>query len=338
MNDEMGTSVSPPNGPEAALEGRTVDGFVGDTAPAVTAMGAALESTPPAPDAAVSLRRITKQYGHLKAVNDLSVDVPVGAVFGLIGPNGAGKSTTFSILCGLLRPTSGAAMVLGVDPVGESRKVKKRVGYMPDVLGHYDTLTVDEYLRFFAGTYGVPRGRVSDLVGDLLELVDLDVKRNSMVNDLSRGMKQRLSLARALVHDPEVLILDEPASGLDPRARIELRDLILRLKDMGKTLVVSSHILSELEQICTHIAVIEAGRLLAAGSTTDIRERLDGTRKVKVRFLDGTEERIAVSTDGELAALIRRLIVEDGRDVVEFVEERGDLEQLFLSITEGIVQ
>lgn len=338
MNDEMGTSVSPPNRPEAGLEGRTVDGFVGDTAPAVTAMGAALESTPPAPDAAVSLRRITKQYGRLKAVNDLSLDVPVGAVFGLIGPNGAGKSTTFSILCGLLRPTSGAAMVLGVDPVGESRKVKKRVGYMPDVLGHYDTLTVDEYLRFFAGTYGVPRGRVSDLVGDLLELVDLDVKRNSMVNDLSRGMKQRLSLARALVHDPEVLILDEPASGLDPRARIELRDLILRLKDMGKTLVVSSHILSELEQICTHIAVIEAGRLLAAGSTTDIRERLDGTRKVKVRFLDGTEERIAVSTDGELAALIRRLIVEDGRDVVEFVEERGDLEQLFLSITEGIVQ
>ncbi len=292
---------------------------------------------PPSSDSIVTTRGLSKQYGELHALRQLDLDIPRGSIFGMIGPNGAGKSTTFGILATLLIPSSGSATVCGFDPIKDPKDVRKTMGYMPDVMGVYERLRVDEYLEFHAAAYRVPRDEWGDLIGGLLELVDLDVKRNSMVDDLSRGMKQRLSLARSMVHDPELLILDEPASGLDPRARIEFRDLLLQLQAMGKTILISSHILAELQQMCSDIAVIEAGALLASGSPESILERLGAGRHVKVRFADGTLAEFPVADDAEQSALLRRLL-EDGLDILEFTTARHDLEDLFLRITKGIVQ
>jgi ABC-2 type transport system ATP-binding protein len=258
-------------------------------------------------------------------------------VFGLVGPNGAGKTTTLTVIATLLLPTTGTAMVSGHDCRTDVRSVRKVLGYMPDSLGVYENLQVDEYLRFFADAYDIPRPRWPELVDGLLELVDLTVKRDAMVNSLSRGMKQRLSLARAMVHDPDVLVLDEPASGLDPRARIELRDLILQLQQMGKTIIVSSHILPELQEICSHVAIMEAGKLLASGTPDEIVTGLDHGRRLLVRYADGTTEEFVVKDRVEQAALLRRLINDD-RDVIEFVEQGSGLEDLFMRITQGVVQ
>jgi len=287
---------------------------------------------------AVRTTALTKRYGSLTAVDHLDLVVPEGAVFGLVGPNGAGKTTTFAVLASLLVPTSGQAIVAGVDPVGDPRLVRQRIGYMPDVLGVYDGVQVDEYLRFFASAYGIGRREQQALVPALLDLVDLQVKQEAMVNSLSRGMKQRLSLARALVHDPELLILDEPASGLDPRARVELRELIGELSAMGKTVIISSHILSELEEMCTDIAILEAGRLLAQGKPHEILGALEAGRTVAVRFADGTTENFTVHSDDEQGALLHRLVAEEGRVVVEFRETGRSLEDVFMKITQGIVQ
>jgi ABC-2 type transport system ATP-binding protein len=292
----------------------------------------------PVVDAAVRTRTLSKRYGSLVAVDAMDLVVPTGSVFGLIGPNGAGKSTTFSMIATLLAPTSGSLSVLGLDPTSAPRDVRRRLGWMPDVLGVYDNLRVDEYLEFFAASYQIPRRRWRDLVGGLLELVDLTPKRAAMVNSLSRGMKQRLSLARTLVHDPDLLVLDEPASGLDPRARVELRELLRTLNGMGKTIIISSHILAELEEMCSDVAIMEAGRLLASGPPRQILHDLGAARQVTVRFDGGATETFTVADDREQAALLRRLIADEGRDVLEFVEEQHGLEQLFLSITEGIVQ
>ena len=202
--------------------------------------------------------------------------------------------------------------MLGADPSAHARDVRRGLGYMPDVLGVYDNLRVDEYLEFFAASYRIPRQQWPGLVDGLLELVDLDAKRTAMVNSLSRGMKQRLSLARTLVHDPELLVLDEPASGLDPRARVELRELLRQLNGMGKTIIISSHILAELEEVCTDVAIMEAGQLLAAGPPREILERLGGARDAsRVRFADGTDETFPVADDDEQAALLRRLVVDE---------------------------
>ncbi len=316
-----------------------------DQTPAAPLPEAPVPAAPPPPPVAapvpegtvISTRGLTKRYGNLMALDRLDLDVPAGSVFGVIGPNGAGKSTTFAILATLLRPTSGSATVCGADPLVRPKDVRRRLGYMPDVMGVYDRLRVDEYLEFHAAAYGVPRQEWDELVSGLLELVDLDVKREAMVDSLSRGMKQRLSLARALVHDPDVLILDEPASGLDPRARIEFRLLLTELQRLGKTILISSHILAELQQMCTEVAVLEAGRLLAAGTPDAIVEQLGGGRRVSVRFLDGEVAEYPVADEEEQARLLRRLL-DEGRDVVEFTVESHDLEDLFLKITEGVVQ
>lgn len=289
-------------------------------------------------DAAIAATGLTKRYGSLLAVNDMHLVVPHGSIFGLIGPNGAGKSTTFAMIASLLRPTSGTLSVMGFDPVKHPKAVRRTMGYMPDVLGVYDNLRVDEYLEFFAAAYKIPSREWPGLIDGLLELVELTVKKTAMVNSLSRGMKQRLSLARSLVHDPQLLILDEPASGLDPRARVELRDLLRNLNGMGKTIVISSHILAELEEVCSDVAIMEAGKLLASGPPRTILDSLGGARTLRVRFAGGTAETFTVNDDAEQAALLRRLIVDEERDVVEFVEESGGLEQLFMSITQGIVQ
>ena len=305
-----------------------------------TATSTSSTETTSAPDvdAAISAAGLTKRYGTLLAVNDMHLVVPRGSIFGLIGPNGAGKSTTFAMIASLLRPTSGTLSVMGYDPVKRPKAVRRTMGYMPDVLGVYDNLRVDEYLEFFAAAYKIPSREWPGLIDGLLELVELTVKKTAMVNSLSRGMKQRLSLARSLVHDPQLLILDEPASGLDPRARVELRDLLRGLNGMGKTIVISSHILAELEEVCSDVAIMEAGKLLASGPPRTILDSLGGARTLRVRFAGGTSATFTVNDDTEQAALLRRLVVEEQRDVVEFAEESGGLEQLFMSITQGIVQ
>jgi ABC-2 type transport system ATP-binding protein len=288
-------------------------------------------------DAAVSIRGLTKRYGELFAVRDLTLDVPKGSVFGLIGPNGAGKTTTFAILASLLLPTAGSVAILGFDPVRQPREVRKRLGYMPDILGVYDGLRVDEYLQFFAASYRISKSRWKPTIDALLELVDLTTKRDAMVNSLSRGMKQRLSLARALVHDPEVLVLDEPASGLDPRARVELRNLLVELREMGKTIVVSSHILAELTEMCTDVAIMEKGQLLASGTPGQIRDQIGQKRQIRVRLVGGQERTFGVADDAEQAELLRRLVAE-GEPVLEFTEVGHGLEDLFMTITTGEVQ
>jgi ABC-2 type transport system ATP-binding protein len=288
-------------------------------------------------ETAIRIDHLTKRYGDLYAVHDLCLEVPRGSVFGLIGPNGAGKTTTFSVLATLLRPTSGWVDVAGYDPRRNAREVRRRLGYMPDAMGVYDGLLVGEYLEFFAASYKVPRATWKATIDTLLELVDLGTKRDAMVNSLSRGMKQRLSLARALVHDPDVLVLDEPASGLDPRARVELRNLLVELRSMGKTIVISSHILAELTEMCTAVGIMEKGRLLASGTPAEIRDRTGAGRQVRVR-LAGGEERVERVADETAQVELLRSLVEAGESVVEFTEVGHGLEDLFMSITTGEVQ
>ena len=243
-----------------------------------------------------------------------------------------------TMVASLLRPSAGRVSVDGFDPATDSVEVRRRTGYMPDGLGVYEGLDVGGYLEFFAGAYRIPSDEWGQLIDGLLELVALEVKRDAPVNSLSRGMKQRLSLARAMVHDPALLLLDEPASGLDPRARIELRELLWQLQSLGKTIIVSSHILSELQEICSHVAIMEAGRLLAEGSPNDIIGRLGGQRKIRVTFSDGVSEEFPVVDTDEQVALIRRLVNSDDRAVLEVREISGGLEDVFMSVTEGIVQ
>ena len=288
--------------------------------------------------AAIRTVGVRKQFGSLVAVSDLELEIPAGSAFGLIGPNGAGKSTTFAMLATLLKPTAGTIEVAGHDPVRSPRDVRRHLGYMPDVMGVYDNLRVDEYLEFFAASYGIDRAAWPALIDGLLELVDLGVKREAMVDSLSRGMKQRLSLARALVHDPDVLILDEPASGLDPRARIELRSLLAELRAMGKTVVISSHILAELEEMCTHVAILELGRLLASGTPSDIFDRFAAGREIDVTIAGGYVRRYTVRDEAEQAELVRRLVVDEQLAVTSVVEVERGLEDLFMRVTEGRVQ
>ncbi len=233
----------------------------------------------------VETRGLTKQYGSFRALDDLNLKIEPGVVFGFIGPNGAGKTTSMRILATLLTPTAGEAWVGGYSVVREAKKVRDILGYMPDNFGVYDNMKVWEYLDFFAATYGIPTARRLGLIDDLLTLVDLYDKREGYVEALSRGMKQRLCLARTLVHDPQLLILDEPASGLDPRARIELRALLRQLGALGKTVIVSSHILTEMADICDEVGIIERGRLLASGSIAELLRQVQTNRMVLARIM-----------------------------------------------------
>jgi ABC-2 type transport system ATP-binding protein len=243
--------------------------------------------------AIIEIQNLTHRYGPLTAVQDLSLRIDEGHIFGFVGPNGAGKTTTMRILATLLRPTSGEAWVGGCSVRKDLRGVRRQIGYMPDFFGVYDDMKVWEYLDFFAACYEIPSQARSGLVDELLELVDLSHRRDDDVESLSRGMKQRLCLARTLAHDPRVLILDEPASGLDPRARIEIRELLRELGAMGKTIFLSSHILLEVAELCTLIGIVEAGALVAFGTLDDIeaavRERR-ATRRVQATLSDCGEE------------------------------------------------
>ena len=312
-------------------------------------------------DLAVEVRGLTKRYGDLRAVDDLSLEVPEGGVFGLIGPNGAGKTTTMLAIVTLLEPDAGTIRVYGHDPRTDQREVRRAVGYMPDFFGLYDGLTCAEYLDFFAAAYGLSAEERHAQVRDLLQLVELDHKAGTDVSGLSRGMQQRLSLARALVHDPRLLVLDEPASGLDPRARVELREILLELSRQDRTILVSSHILAELEEMCDRVGIIEAGKVLAQGTPEEIRAPLAAALTVTIRVLGGIEAldrtSAVVSAHGgtgleivggglrcelaggpEAAADLLAELVGAGIRVTDFREESGGLERLFLSVTRGIVR
>ena len=238
----------------------------------------------------IETKKLTKNFGSLVAVSDLDLQIGAGDIFGFIGPNGAGKTTSMRILVTLLEPTSGAAFIDGLDVRKKGKEVRRRVGYMPDFMGVYDDLKVFEYLEFFAAAFGIEYRKRKAIVDGVLELTDLVSKQEALVDSLSRGMQQRLGLARVLIHDPKVLILDEPASGLDPRARIEMRELLRELKRMGKTIMISSHILSELEEICDRIGIIEHGQLVFSGTLEEIRPRLGIQSKIRVKVL-GSESR-----------------------------------------------
>jgi len=318
----------------------------------------------------IEMQGLTKRYRQLTAVEELDLSVEEGAVFGFVGPNGAGKTTTMRILATLLRPTAGEAWVAGHSVVDERRAVRRAVGYMPDFFGVYGDMKVWEYLDFFAACYEIPAETRRQLVDDLLELVDLTHRREDYVDALSRGMKQRLCLARALAHDPQVLILDEPASGLDPRARIEIRELLRELQAMGKTIFVSSHILSEIEEVCTHVGIIEEGHLVAVGTLDEMRKRIQAQRVVSIGLLGQDEDqrgraiqdaqawlegwpdvvqvepaaengagdlRVTFSGDDEALVRLLRDMVGAGIPVAMFREETGDLEDVFMRLTKGVV-
>ena len=307
----------------------------------------------------IEVIHFTKRYGDFVAVDDLSFTIGKGEIFGFIGPNGAGKSTTIRFLATLLRPTAGDGRVDGHSVVTEPMAVRRVIGFMPDDFGVYDGMKVWEFLDFFAVAYEIPRSHRKQIIGQVLELLDLTHKRDDYVNGLSKGMKQRLCLAKTLVHDPPVLILDEPASGLDPRARLEMKALLTELKGMGKTILVSSHILSELADFCTSIGIIERGKLLAAGSIQEIQRHLRAHRVLKVRVLDPSTDRAASilrddrgvrsvesfdhtvtcefeGQEEDLARLLGRL-VHQGVAVHSFSEEPLSLEEVFMMITKGIV-
>lgn len=306
----------------------------------------------------IEIKGLTKKYGSFYALNDLNLTLQEGTVFGFVGANGAGKSTTFSILATLLQPTSGDAFVNGKSVKTDASEVRKQIGYMPDFFGVYDQLKANEYLDFYGASYGISEAERKVLIPQLLELVNLTHKRYEYVDLLSRGMKQRLCLARSLIHDPKVLILDEPASGLDPRARVEMRDILKQLKEMGKTILISSHILPELAEMCDEIGVIDGGRLIAHGSVADIQAQLAGERHITVKvkgllenvatffeedpFVSSVElhtEKNSVAfhyrgTEDDQINLLRKAM-DHSIKIISFAETETDLEDVFMEITKG---
>jgi len=241
----------------------------------------------------IRVQGLTKVYGSRTALDAVSFEVPKGEIFGFVGPNGAGKTTTLRILAALLEPTGGRAFVDGADVIQHPDLVHDRLGYMPDFFGVYDQLTATEYLDFYAACYRIPRARRKKIAAELLELVGLADRRDQSVDTLSRGLKQRLCLARALVHDPAVLLLDEPASGLDPRARVEMREILKELQRMGKTIVISSHILPELTELCTMVGIIDQGRMRATGPVQDVIRQLTSGRRLRIMVLGQRDEAVA---------------------------------------------
>jgi ABC-2 type transport system ATP-binding protein len=302
----------------------------------------------------ISTENLTKVYGKRTALDDVSFEVPKGEIFGFVGPNGAGKTTTLRILAALLEPTKGRATIDGVDVTKMPDQVHSRIGYMPDFFGVYDQLTVSEYLDFYAACYQQPKQRRKKIVDELLDLIGLSERRDQPVDTLSRGLKQRLCLARALVHDPVVLLLDEPASGLDPRARVEMREILKELRGMGKTIVISSHILPELTELCTMIGIIDHGRIRATGSVQEVIQRMASGRRVRIAVVGDTQAAVAIlepipavrhvdlangsieatfEGDESTAAEILQALTSGGIKVSAFSQADGGLEDAFLRAT-----
>ncbi len=299
-----------------------------------------------------------KDYGDFTAVERLNLKIDQGEIFGFIGPNGAGKSTSIRFLATLLKASRGEGIINGHSVTSAPMDVRRSVGYMPDSFGVYDGMKVWEFLDFFAVAYGIPRSKRKQVIGDVLELLDLTHKRDDFVNGLSRGMKQRLCLAKTLVHDPPVLILDEPASGLDPRARLEVKALLKELRKMGKTIMISSHILTELADCCTSIGIIERGQLLMHGPISEVYRRIRGNRMVEVKFVSGMDVGLSVirssphcrdvqvvdsraliemETDDEGVAELLNQLVHQQVGIRSFAEKDPTLEDVFMLVTKGLV-
>ncbi|MDE7202912.1 MAG: ABC transporter ATP-binding protein [Lachnospiraceae bacterium] len=305
------------------------------------------------------INNLTKNYGTFTAVNHLSLHIPEGDLFGFVGPNGAGKTTTIRIVCGLLKASGGSVQIGNTSARMGSKEMKRLIGYVPDFFGVYDNLKVHEYMDFYGSMYGMRSRDIARLTDDLLELVNLSDKKEFYVDTLSRGMKQRLCVARALLHNPKLLILDEPSSGLDPRARVEMKELLKNLHSMGKTIVISSHILSELSEMCTSIGIMNRGQLIMAGRIEDIMQQVAGGKRIHIQIVSGIEtamrilmEQVGVvvesvreneiiitnnGTDEQMSALIGQLI-QNQVILTGFYREEGSLESLFMQLTGGGAQ
>lgn len=304
----------------------------------------------------LKIKELTKRYDKFTAVDKLTLEVQDGEIFGFVGPNGAGKTTTMKIICGLMAANSGEVYVNGIDAIRQARAAKEIIGYMPDFFGVYDDLKVSEYLDFYASIYNINANERKKISDDLLELVDLANKRDAYVDSLSRGMKQRLCLARSLVHNPKLLVLDEPASGMDPRARVEMKEILRSLKSLGKTIIISSHILSELSELCTSIGIIDRGKMVISGKVSEIMQQVYSKRFIRVKLSGKVEEAVrvmqefpfVVSTvvgedyieagfdgkDDEMGMLLKRLI-EKNIPVITFSQLDGNLEDVFMKVTNG---
>lgn len=304
----------------------------------------------------VVIRNLTKTYGRYRALNNLNLHIEKGDIFGFVGPNGAGKTTTMRIICGLLQADWGEVYVDGVDALNNNDMIKRKVGYVPDFFGVYDNFKVMEYMEFYGSLYGLEGEAVRKTSLGLLDLVNLTEKQDAYVDGLSRGMKQRLCVARALIHNPQLLILDEPASGLDPRARFELKEVMKNLGSMGKTIIISSHILPELGEMCNSIGVMEKGNLVASGKVEEITRQSRHSNPLTIHILENKElaiqllkqtplvEKISIRDDAiiiafsgddtEMAQLLSNLIM-NGVKISNYHREEGNLETLFLEITGG---
>lgn len=302
----------------------------------------------------LQINHLYKNYGKFQAVNNLTLHIPQGDLFGFVGPNGAGKTTTIRMVCGLMQPSAGSIVINGVDVMTHQREIKKQIGYVPDFFGVYDNLKVKEYMDFYGSMYRMNSREIERIADDLLELVNLSDKKEVFVDTLSRGMKQRLCVARALIHNPALLILDEPNSGLDPRARIEMKELLLNLKSMGKTIVISSHILSELSEMCNSIGIMDHGNLVAAGRIEDIMEGVFGSNQLVITLDEGRDVAVRIAnehtkvkvdsvgeneirlshtmTKQEIAKLIG-IMIENDVVVTGFHKQEENLETLFMRVT-----
>ena len=309
----------------------------------------------------LKIENLTKQYGKFTALQDLSLEIPAGALHGFVGPNGAGKTTTMRILATLMKPTSGTAYVDGTDVVKEGAKARTKVGYMPDFFGVYDSLKCSEYLDFYARCYRIGATERKQMIRQLLELVQLSEKENEYVDSLSRGMKQRLCLARSLIHDPKLLILDEPASGMDPRARAEMKGILKTLREMKKTVLISSHILPELSEMCDSLTILDHGQLVFSGSVGELSDRMNGNAPLDIRLAEGCggeavetavrclkempsvteilqEEpfllRVRMADGAETSPDILRRLVMTGVPVCDFHRAPMNLEKVFMEVTQ----
>ena len=314
----------------------------------------------------LDIRGVSVAFGGIHALREVSFTVGEGEIVALIGPNGAGKTTTIKVLATLLKPSSGQAQVCGLTVGYQNRQIRPMIGYVPDFMGAYEDMVVTEYLEFFAAAYNIHGQERRRVVNDVLELTDLTYKATAEVNSLSRGMQQRLSIARVLLHDPKVLLMDEPASGLDPRARIEIRELLKELKRMGKTILISSHILHELAELCNVVGIIERGKLLYSGPVADIlrkarvghiihvgvAERHDEAAKVLAKFPGVRKVALAESSNGNGSVFhltfddtgghtytdLPNVLINHGFRLTQFTEEPVNLETAFMRLTKGLVQ
>lgn len=301
------------------------------------------------------IKDLKKRYGKFEALKGMNMNIQKGELFGFVGPNGAGKTTTMKIVSGLLSADSGEVILDGKSALGDIKYLKQKIGYMPDFFGVYDNLKAMEYMEFYASIYGIEGKGAKQLCMDLMDLVNLSDKYDSYVDGLSRGMKQRLCLARCLVHNPELLILDEPASGLDPRARFEMKEILKNLTDMGKTILISSHILPELAEMCSSIGIVEHGEMIVNGTVDEILTKLNNTNPLVIKVIDGKEEAlrilkenpdiqnivtkeeaISVGFNGneEREAELLKMLIENGIKVSSYKREEGNLEELFMQITD----